>query len=146
MAGDGKLTQTVKNMIEDMGLTSNIKLLGFVNQPELIFPALDVFILPSRNEGLGTVMLEAIAAGTVVVASNVGGISEVILDRQTGRLIEPSNTGAFVDAAVQLLEDAEQRETLAESAQRHVEREFDLKNMTRKTLELYENLSELSGE
>lgn len=142
MAGDGKLLDTIWAQIASDGLANNLRLLGFVKDVARLFPALDIFILPSRNEGLGTVMLEAIAAKTVVVAADVGGIGEVILDLKTGRLIEAANVEGYVDAVIALLGDGEQRTLLATNALHHIDGKFDLNTMVRSTLSVYQQLME----
>ena len=140
MAGDGKLKNEIERRINEYGLRDNLKLLGFIKNVETVFSALDIFILPSRNEGLGTVMLEAIAAKAVVVASNVGGISEVVIDQKTGRLINAGDVEEYVNAIIELSKNTEMCRSLVKGAQQHVAGQFNLNNMVVQTLKVYDQV------
>lgn len=140
IAGDGKQTQSVKNLVERYGLNNCVKMLGFVKDVKPLFSALDIFVLPSRNEGLGTVLLEASSANAAIVASNVGGISEVVINEKTGLLVEPESCEPYVEAVKKLIEDQKYRNYLTEEAQSHVEKYFSLGEMALKTAELYRKI------
>ena len=70
-----------------MGLDHDVTFLGFVKEIPTLLTALDILAVPSRNEGLGTIILDGIHAGCCVCASHVGGIPEMIIDNETGKLL-----------------------------------------------------------
>jgi len=86
MAGTGKLENDVLNKIKELDLEDTISYLGFRKNIQDIFQAIDIFVLPSKNEGLGTVLLEAAHSHSSLLASDVGGIGEVVLHEKTGLL------------------------------------------------------------
>lgn len=137
MAGTGKMQATVKNAIESLDLSENIQLLGFVDQVQDVFHALDIFVLPSRHEGLGTVLLEASLAECVVVASDVGGISEVVKHQQTGLLAESGSVETFVQAMQYILENPSVADQMKNNAKQFVTENFKIKTVVAKTRDVY---------
>ena len=140
IAGNGDLLQEVKNEIEIHKLDANVKLLGFIENTRRFFCATDIFLLPSRNEGLGTVLLEAVHAQCVVVAADVGGISEIIIDEQTGLLAAADSKSDFVDAIVKIINDPQQANLFTSCASQHVKDNFELNSMIKRTYGLYQSL------
>lgn len=116
----------------------NLRLLGHVNNAAALLPALDIFILPSIKEGLPYVILEAGLAGLPVIATNVGGIPEVIIDNETGRLIPPKDSPALAAALEDLIKNLEIRKSLGANLQAKVQQEFNLERMVRETIKVYE--------
>jgi glycosyltransferase involved in cell wall biosynthesis len=97
---------------------------GFLRGDELAaaFASADVFLMPSRTETLGLVLLEAMAAGCPVVAVKAGGITDVVQDGVTGHLYEPGKVSAAIAAVQHLISDAPHRETMRQRARREAER------------------------
>jgi glycosyltransferase involved in cell wall biosynthesis len=95
LIGDGPLKPKIEKEVNNMGLNSNITFYGFVNNPLSYIKAADVFILPSIIEGLPAVILEAMYCEIPVIAYNVGGISEIVVNGQTGWLIEKNDESGF---------------------------------------------------
>jgi len=85
----------------------------------------DIFCMPSREESFGVAAIEASALGLPVVASNVGGIPEAVLDGRTGILVPPDNPGALAAALISLIENPDRARELGSSGRRHVEEHFD---------------------
>ena len=113
-------------------------MLGFIKEVSPVFSALDIFVLPSRNEGLGTVLLEAAFAKVVLIASNVGGIGEVVIHHKTGCLIEDSTEQkGFTESIIKTIENNELKELLIENSYQHVSEKFGLSNMAIETAKLY---------
>ena len=104
LAGKGPLEKEIRAKISEHGLEKRVRLLGYLGRDEvkLWMNAADVLVLPSRNEGCPNVVLEALACGTPVVASRVGGIPDM-LDEDCGIQVEPENPVALADAIQQAL-------------------------------------------
>lgn len=99
--------------------------------------AVDVFCLPSLQQGLGSIMLEAMAMGKPVIASAVGGIHSVIRDGETGLLVPPSQSGPIALRILELLQDPVRARAIGEAGRAFVRREFRMETMVERTAELY---------
>ena len=146
IAGSGDQQGRLDSEIRESGLQQQIKLTGFVGDMPGLLAALDMFVLPSKQEGLGTVLLEAILSGCLVIASDVGGIGEIIRHRETGMLSQPGDVGGFVDAAETLLDNPELSARLRQNATGHVRDSFNLANLLQQHYRLYEKLVSRSGD
>lgn len=137
IAGDGELRSHLEKIIEDYGIKSNIVLLGRRSDiPELLNQA-DYFVLSSRHEGLPTVVIEAMACETFVVATDCGGSAEIM--RDTGILVPPQNSEALAEAIKQAVGKTplEIQENNLKARQR-VEELFSLEKSVQNWLKLYE--------
>jgi glycosyltransferase involved in cell wall biosynthesis/uncharacterized membrane protein len=143
--GEGPDRRAVANEIRRLGLAPSVALVGARSDvPELLAEA-DVFVLSSRSEGLPMSVLEAMAAGLPVVATDVGGVSELVLDGETGLLVPPGDATALATALERLLRDEDLRRRMAASARARVEREFDLTTFQKAHVELYSRELERRG-
>ncbi len=140
VAGDGPERLRLERQAADLGLGDRIRFLGFQANIPVVLAALDVFVVPSRSEGLPLVLLEAMAAGRAVVATRVGGVPDVVADGRTGLLVPPHDPHALVLAAGLLLEDEVLRQRLAAAARRHVQRCFTRDLMVERTTAVYRSL------
>ena len=130
--GKGHLEEEVKAQCKEMGLEGAVKFLGFVSKEELAdeYASCDVFILPAivdskgDTEGLGIVMIEALAHRKPVIASNVGGISDVIKHGETGILIPQKEPKALAKAVLTILQDPERADKLALSGLADIQNRF----------------------
>jgi len=134
--GTGSLEADLKQQAANLGVLEKIVFWGQQLEPEKILKNMDLFILPSLLEGLGIVLLEAQAIGVPVLASNVGGIKEVIKDNETGLLFEPQNAQAIFEAVNALLSNQALAKKLIENAYAQVQAKFTLAKM----VEAYEKL------
>jgi glycosyltransferase involved in cell wall biosynthesis len=116
IVGDGPLQGALQARIDDAGLGARVKLAGARADVQALLPALDVFVLPSRTEGLSIALLEACAAGLAVVATDVGGNPEIVADGRTGRLVPSDDLPALQSALHALLQDAGERARLGSAA------------------------------
>jgi glycosyltransferase involved in cell wall biosynthesis len=103
---------------------------------------MDVFVLPSLQQGLGTIMLDAMAMGRPVIATRVGGVYSAVRDNETGLLVPPSNSQALADRITELLDDHERAQTIGRAARDLVEREFGVEGMIDQTASLYHEILE----
>src|SRR4051812_5514508 len=107
IVGEGPDRREIEGMIQRFGLQSSVILAGQRSDMPGIYAALDVFVLPSLNEGLPMTILEAMAASKPVIASRVGAIPKVIQDGETGLLVDPGDTNGLRNALARLLTDAD---------------------------------------
>lgn len=140
LGGSGLEQEALAAQVDALGLQHRVTLTGFVADVPAFLGQTGIFVLPSRSEGLGLVLLEAMAAGRPVVASRVGGIPEVVLDGETGLLVPPEDPGALADAIRRLLEDPSLAQRLGEAGRRRVEAVFSAERMAEQTAALYEEL------
>ncbi len=118
---------------------------GPVEDVERFYAGLDLFCLPSRTEGLGTVLLEAMASGLPAVATRVGGVPEAVVDGVTGRLVPPEDPDALASAIASLAADAERRAGYGAAARRRAVERFGARTMLEATERLYLRLAEERG-
>ena len=139
-AGDGELRAEVERAIAGAGLSGVVRLLGWRDDVPDLLSALDLFLLTSRFEGLPRAALQAIAAGVPVVATDTGGIAEIVADGETGVLVPVGDMPAASDAVVRLAADPEARRRLAAGARLRLDGAFDIRLMVRELEEEYEAL------
>lgn len=136
IAGDGELRSDIETLIEQLQLSDNVTLLGRRNDIPMLMQQSDFFILPSKYEGFGLVVAEAMACGTFAIATDCGGVKEVM--GQTGLLVSPQNSQALSEAiihAVQLPED--KRINNNQRALQHVHKNFDLNKIIDQWEDIY---------
>lgn len=116
IVGSGPLLPDLQAQVRKLGLSDAVHFLGFRQDVPAILPHFDLFVLPSYWEGFPTALLEAMALGVPVIATDVSGNRELVLDGQTGRLVPPGNRQALADTIVELLSHQDRSRTLAEAA------------------------------
>ncbi|MCA1773660.1 MAG: glycosyltransferase family 4 protein, partial [Halomonas sp.] len=134
--GDGKDAETLK--IEYSSL-SNISWLGFKNNIADYIAGLDVFAFPSRNEGLGSVILDVMQLGVPVIATDVGGISDIVKHEQTGLLIASGDANALANGIMRLKDSAALRQRLAEGATERLD-QYSPQSMAASYWQLYQTI------
>lgn len=144
IVGDGSLRDALDIRIRRHGAENSIILEGAVPQDEIfgLLRRARIFVLNSSYEGLPHVVLEAMAAGTPVIATDVGGTGEVVLDGKTGILIPVGDVAALTAAIARLLEDDSLRARLVGNAHELIEEQFSLDTMCRRTSALLMKLAE----
>ena len=140
IVGDGKLRGFLENRIREMGLINQVFLLGFRSDALALIRAADLFVLPSLIEGLPGVILESFMLKVPVVANDVGGVSEVVINKQTGLLTDPDKPEKFVNACLSLLENKNMRESLVENAYTLVKEKFSNKAIALRFEAFYKQL------
>lgn len=137
IGGDGPERKKLEAMIQRYGLSKHVKMLGTINNPERFIRDMDVMLLTSNREVFPMVILESMAVGTPIISIDRGGISEALLEDQTGYLVPDHSTVAFQEKILALLEDSKKHRDLSMEARRRVEEEFSLKKMVKETLQEY---------
>lgn len=99
LVGDGPDESMLKEGVKTVGLEQNVSFFPFTDEPNYIFERLDMTVLPSLyKEGLPNVLLESMSMGVPVVSSNIGGVSEIVIEGITGYMVEPEDKSALADA------------------------------------------------
>ena len=104
IVGDGSLLEELQNQCIDLGISNSVFFFGKFTDVIPFYKRMDIFVLPSIYEGFGIVILEAMAIGVPVVATNVDGIREVVVDGESGILIPPKNPESIADAISYIIE------------------------------------------
>jgi glycosyltransferase involved in cell wall biosynthesis len=139
--GHGELESDLRERAQRAGLASRVVFSGYVERCEDLVAALDVFVLPSLWEGLPYAVLEAMAVGTPVVASRVGGCVEIVQHGETGLLVEPGDAAGLGEAIATLLRDPAQRERMGQKGRERVRELFGLERMITGLEGLYQELA-----
>jgi len=140
VCGDGSIFQELSDFAKANAISARMIFTGFRTDIPDILSALDVFILPSLSEGLGTAVLEAGAAGLPIIASNVGGIPDIIEDGASGILVPPTDVSALAEAIKSVYSNPEKAKLLGMAAQRRVRQHFSEKALVDKNESLYQSL------
>lgn len=138
--GDGQERDFLANAIQRMGLNDKVLFAGYQEEVSSFYHACDMICLPSLSEGMPNAALEAMMFAKPVVASNVGGIPEVVLDGKTGYLVKPMDPIELADALLRLVIDPVKRNELGQAGKKRVESEFNPRVRTQKVLQIYQNL------
>jgi glycosyltransferase involved in cell wall biosynthesis len=137
LLGDGPDASEVAATVKARGLSNRVELLGAQGTVAQLLARSDVFVLSSRSEGFPVSILEAMAAGLPVVATDVGGVAEAVVDGETGILVPAANPQAFAGALERLLADVELRRRLGAAGRARALRLFDTPRYRAAQLDLY---------
>jgi glycosyltransferase involved in cell wall biosynthesis len=145
IVGDGPLRAQLEQRAREYGIAEVVHFLGLVPEAELAaqYAECDVFVLPAvvdakgDTEGLGVVLLEALAHGKPVIASAVGGIPDIVMDGSTGQLVPPGDPGALATALRTYHDDPGLAARHAEAGRRHLEERFSWHGIIRRLVDLY---------
>ena len=135
--GEGFLREPLQKQINEAGISSSVVLPGFTNQLDQYMPHFDLFVQSSHTEGMPTVLLEAMAARTAVVATQVGGTGELMVEGSTGLMVPPNDPEALTDAIRKVLSDDELRRTMGENGRQRVEEHFTFEPQAEKYWDLF---------
>lgn len=136
IAGKGPEEHNIRKLIKTLNLTEHVHLLGFREDVADVLQSLDLFLMTTISEGLGTIILEAFAAGVPVVATRTGGIPEMVEDEVTGLLSSPGDINTFASATLRILKDPALKKQLIENAKTRVT-EFSYQATAQKTAAIY---------
>ena len=140
LVGEGSLRGHLEEKAVRSGCKDRIIFTGWRNDVPRMLALLDIMVLPSLNEAVGLVLVEAQSQGIPVIASNVGGIPETIKDNETGILVPPGHAEKFMQAIVFLLDHPDKRRAMGAAAQAWVESRFKAEDMTAHVERLYDTL------
>lgn len=137
VAGAGPEEANLRRLARELGISSKVTFVPYLLNFDESLSAMDIFCLPSLQQGLGTIMLEAMALGIPVIASRVGGVYSVIHDQHNGLLVPPSNSRQLADRILELLCDPLRARHIGENGRELVREEFSLRQMVTQTADLY---------
>jgi glycosyltransferase involved in cell wall biosynthesis len=138
IVGDGPLREKLQAQAQSLGVAHSVRFVGTVADVRPSLAAMDVFVLPSHAEGMSNALMEAMAAARPVVATAVGGNTEVVVDGKTGVLIPPADPAAIADAIAALLRDPDRAAGLGAAAREFVTRRFGARARVAELEHLYE--------
>jgi len=135
--GDGELRPALEEQVEAMGLAQHVIFAGWQMDMPAVYADVDLLALTSLNEGTPVTVIEALASGTPVVATAVGGVPDVVINQKTGMLVPPGDAPEMARAILELLHAPEQAEALARAGQADVLERFDLTRLAGDMESLY---------
>lgn len=140
--GEGKERANLEKQIREFGLENDASLIGFVPDANIYLKAFDAFVLPSVKEGLPYAVMEAMAAGVPVIATNTGGIPDLITHEITGMITAAKKSDILNNHLNTLYTSQEMRERMGKQAKKTIINEFPLDRMITKTANLYHELTQ----
>jgi glycosyltransferase involved in cell wall biosynthesis len=138
--GSGPLQGQIEELVKQKGLDKQVHFYGFRNDAMQFIKNADVLLLPSIIEGLPGVILEAFYCKTPVVAYDVGGINEVVINNKTGYLVPKGNEAAFVESVLKAIDKTPENEQMVQNAWQLVMKEYLNTRIAEKFMEVYKSL------
>ncbi|MBU4305255.1 MAG: glycosyltransferase family 4 protein [Candidatus Omnitrophica bacterium] len=138
--GQGKIKYELIGLAEKLNIQDKVYFLPSVANPAEVLQEIDIFVMPSLQEGLGLSILEANACGIPVIASNVGGIPTIVKHDVTGLLVPPKEPSALAAAIMKVMENKELAMRLGKRAREEVEQRFSIPVMTEKVESVYKEV------
>lgn len=136
--GEGPLKSKLENGIRSIGASDKITFMGLVEDVRPVLSCSDIFVLPSREEGMPRALMEAMAMSVPCVATNVGGVDEVIENEVSGLIVDFGDVENFGQHIVRLANNKKMRNKIGTAARRRIEEEFDMRRIAKKYVKLFE--------
>lgn len=137
VVGDGDQREDLNQQITELRLNDSVHLLGSRDDVRAILQHIDIFVFPSLEEGLGIALIEAFVAGKPCIATNIGGIPEIIEDGKNGFLVPPSDSVTLAERILQLLRNKELCGKMASYSRQVVKDKFNIHDKTKTLEEFY---------
>jgi glycosyltransferase involved in cell wall biosynthesis len=135
--GEGLLKSTITHKIKELGISDKITMLGRVNDVRPILANSDIFVLPSREEGMPRALMEAMSMSLPCVATDVGGVREVVEEEVSGFISDFGDVECFGENILKLVEDKDLRMTMGYAARQRIARKFDIQEIAKKYITLF---------
>jgi len=142
IVGDGPQWENIQNLIKENNLEDKVIMTGRRDDVAEILSDFDIFVLPSKEEALGTSILEASSAGVAVIGSRVGGIPECVNEKHNGLLFEAENVEDLKEKLLTLIDDKEKLNFYKQNARKFIIDNFSVDKMVNDTEKLYHKLTE----
>jgi len=136
--GDGELRDSFEKLIDSLGLRNKVRLFGTQENVPMYLAAADIFVLPSRSEGLPLALLEAMSAGLPVIATRLEGFDKVVEEGVHGLLVPVEDSQALAKAILQLSPDSDQCRKMGEAARKHILENYSIDQMCQQYLRMME--------
>ncbi|WP_348263614.1 glycosyltransferase family 4 protein [Telmatobacter sp. DSM 110680] len=140
IAGDGPERENLENYARELNLKERVRFLGWQTDLEPVLRRWDIFAMPSLTEGFPMAALEAMAQGLPVVATNVGGLPELVEDGGTGILVPPSDAEALANGLRSLIVDTKRMKEMGVAGWRRARDQFSINRMVAQTASIYDSL------
>lgn len=137
IVGEGYLEDELRSYAEELGISKSIVFTGFRSNVSEVMACFDISVLPSFFEGMGRVLLEAMAMKIPVIASNVGGIPDLVKNNKNGILVTPGDVSELAEAMKKLLTNSEMSISMGESGYQKATETFSAESMNEKILSVY---------
>jgi len=138
--GEGYLNNQLREQAASLGLGDVVQFAGFRDDLDEFMGCFDIFVHPALAEGLGIATLKAAAAGVPVIGFDAGGLTEAIVDGETGILVPAEDVDALRDAIASLLDDPDKRQSMGAAGRERMQNEFSIDTMADKHVALYESV------
>jgi glycosyltransferase involved in cell wall biosynthesis len=145
IAGGGPLEERLRCQVASMGLADRVLFLGHFNDVRQVYDLMDVYALSSTREGLPNTILEAMAMEVPIVATDVDGVGEAVVDGREALLVPPRNSGLLADRIRSLLDDPALASQLCRAAREKVEREFSFASRMRHVESIYRKVMRVAN-
>lgn len=145
LVGEGELRPQIERQIKELKLEKHVILTGFRNDIPRLLAAMDIVVLSSHLEGLGTSLLDAMAMARPVIATRVGGIPEMVEDGVTGRLVPPRDPAALAGALIELINRPDERKRMGEAGRVRMLSMFSAEAMVAATEAVYREILTRKG-
>jgi len=142
VVGSGSLELELSRQVQDLGVEDLVFFLGFREDVPRILASLDLFVLSSHMEGLGSSIMDAMAAKLPVVATRAGGIPEIVVHRETGLLVPPRSPSALAEAVLKLYKDRKLAAAMGEKGFQVVHETFSAEAMAERIVGIYERVAD----
>ena len=139
LVGKGCLEKEMRAYARRTGIEDRIIFAGWRHDVERLMACFDLFVLPSLNEGMGRVLVEAMAAGRPIVASNTGGIPQLVTNGENGILVPPGNCRELADGILQLIRNPRQAQRMGQMGQR-LSQGYSVESMVDKIEKIYDDV------
>lgn len=144
IVGEGKTKKELLNLTKQLRIEESVFFIPSVMDTSVVLSAMDVFVLPSLQEGLGLSLMEAQSAGLAVIGSDIGGLKSLIQHGYNGLLVKPSDIYELSCAILELLRDQDKRAVLGNNAREFINQSFSQEKMVLETERLYSECLSLS--
>ncbi|HMC12409.1 MAG TPA: glycosyltransferase family 4 protein, partial [Pirellulaceae bacterium] len=140
VAGAGPEEANLRRVARELDIADRVTFVPYVLGFSDSLAATDIFCLPSLQQGLGSIMLEAMALGRPVIATGVGGVSSVIRDGETGLIVLPQNSGELARRIIELLDQPARARAMGAQARKLVVEQYSVDTMVHRTAQLYREI------
>jgi len=137
IVGEGDCFSKLQDLIRSLKIEEKVYFLPSLKQTNEVLSVMDIFVMPSLQEGMGLSLMEAMAAGCAVIASDIGGIRDLMKNGYHGILVKPADVQGLAQAIIELLKDAQKRKFLGQNAVQRIKENFTQEKMVNQTEEVF---------